>query len=112
MRELFSLLTEDEVPELDTDDFAGDGSEVPLAVMVKKCVAGDDIGEDFARNEEGGMVSTSSVEGVEEDLFKGEDIEPISKTQDGQEEGRGRHTKKLAKCFQGPNWLLSDIVKT
>jgi hypothetical protein len=95
---------------LDTDDFAGDGSEVPLAVMVK-CVAGDDIGEDFARNEEGGIVSTLSVEGVEEDPFEGDDIEPISNTQDAQEEGRGRRTRKPGTRLQGPNWLLSDLVK-
>jgi hypothetical protein len=55
--ELPKEISEDEVSELDNDDFMGDGSEVPLAVMVK-CVAGDDIGEDLARNEEGGTDST------------------------------------------------------
>jgi hypothetical protein len=62
----------------------GDGSEVPLVVMVK-CVTGDNIREDLARNEERSTVSASSVEGVEEDPLEDEDIGPISRTQDTQE---------------------------
>jgi hypothetical protein len=99
--ELPKEIIEDKVPELDNDDLMGDGNKVPLAIMVK-CVAGDDIGEDFARNEEGGMDSTLSVEGVEEDPFEGEVIEPISMSQDAQK-GHGRHTKKPVMHFQGPN---------